>query len=149
MQRTAKKCDMTADRFSAGQSTDGLVDNCLENRSRQVFFGSTVIDQRLDICLGKYAAAGCNRIKCFVIFGIFVQTGCICLEKGCHLVDERSGTSGADSVHTLLNISIFKIDDLGIFAAQLDRYIGLWCIILKSGGNGNNLLDKSQDALPE
>ena len=58
------------------------------------------------------------------------------------MIDERSGTSGADSVHTLLNISIFKIDDLGIFAAQLDRYIGLWCIILKSGGNGNNLLDK-------
>ena len=40
---------MTADRFSAGKSTDGLVDNCLENRSRQVFFGSTVVDQRLDI----------------------------------------------------------------------------------------------------
>ena len=49
MQRTTKKCDMTADRFSAGQSTDGLVDNCLENRSRQVFFGSTIVDQRLDV----------------------------------------------------------------------------------------------------
>ena len=142
MKRSTEESNMSADWFSAGKTTDGLVDDCLENRSRQVFFGSTVIDQRLDICLGKYATAGCNRIKCFVIFGIFVQTGCICLEKGRHLVDERSGTSGADSVHTLLNISIFKIDDLGIFAAQLDRYIGLWCIILKSGGNGNNLLDK-------
>ena len=40
---------MTADRFSAGKSADGLIDNCLENRSRQVFFGSTVVDQRLDI----------------------------------------------------------------------------------------------------
>ena len=142
MQRAAKEGNVAADWFTAGKTGNGLVDDCLENRSRQVFFGSTVIDQRLDICLGKYATAGCNRIKCFVIFGIFVQTGCICLEKGRHLVDERSGTSGADSVHTLLNISIFKIDDLGIFAAQLDRYIGLWCIILKSGGNGNNLLDK-------
>ena len=49
MQRTTEESDMTADRFSAGQSTDGLVDNCLENRSRQVFFGGTIVDQRLDV----------------------------------------------------------------------------------------------------
>ena len=142
MKRSTEESNMSADWFSAGKTTDGLVDDCLEIEADRSSLVAPSFDQRLDICLGKYAAAGCNCIKCFVIFGIFVQTGCICLEKGRHLIDERSGTSGADSVHTLLNISIFKIDDLGIFAAQLDRYIGLWCIILKSGGNGNNLLDK-------
>ncbi len=58
VKRTPRNATCPADWFSAGKTTDGLVDNSLENRSRQVFFGSTVIDQRLDICLGKYATAG-------------------------------------------------------------------------------------------
>ena len=57
---------------TSGAKIDGLVDDCLENRSRQVFFGSTVIDQRLDICLGKYTAAGRDGVEGFIIFRIFV-----------------------------------------------------------------------------
>ena len=72
MQRTAKKCDMTADRFSAGKTTDGLVDNCLENRSRQVFFGSTVVDQRLNVRFGKYTTTCGNWINCLIISSVFI-----------------------------------------------------------------------------
>ena len=70
---------MSADRLTAGQTADGLVDHCLENRGGKVFFGCTVIDQWLDIGFGKNTAAGCDGVKCFIIFGIFVQTCSICL----------------------------------------------------------------------
>ena len=63
---------MTADRLTACQTGDGLVHHSLENRSRQVFLGSTFVDQRLDICLGKYTAARGDRIERFIIFRIFV-----------------------------------------------------------------------------
>ena len=110
---------------------NGLVDNCLENRSRQVFFGSTVVDQRLDICLCKHTTSCSNRIKSLVIIRIFVQSRCICLKEGCHLINERTCTAGTDTVHTLFDIAAFKIDDLGIFSAELDCNIRLWCKLLQ------------------
>ena len=61
MQRTAEECNMSADRLSACQTADCLIDYRLENRGCQVLLCGTVIDQRLDICLGKYTAA-CGNI---------------------------------------------------------------------------------------
>ena len=52
---------MTTDRFSTGKTTDGLIHNSLENGCGKVFLSSTVIDQWLDICLGKYTAARIDR----------------------------------------------------------------------------------------
>ena len=54
---------MTADRLTACQTGDGLVYHSLENRSRQVFLGSTFVDQGLDIGLGKYTTAGGNGVE--------------------------------------------------------------------------------------
>ena len=65
--------------------------------------GGTFVDQRLDVCFGKNTAAGCNRVDCFVIFRIFIQTGGICLNQGSHLVSKRTGTACADTVHTLVD----------------------------------------------
>ena len=70
---------MTADRLTAGKTGNGLVDHRLENGSSKVFLCGTIVDQRLDIGFCKHAAAGCDRVKGLIIFGIFVQTGCICL----------------------------------------------------------------------
>ena len=63
---------MTADRLTTCQSGNSLVHHSLENRSRQVFLGSAFVDQRLDIGLGKYAAAGRDGVEGFIIFRIFV-----------------------------------------------------------------------------
>ena len=68
------------------------------------------------------AAIGINGL---VIFRVFVQAGCIGLQKRSHLVDEGTGTAGADTVHTLLHIAALKIDDLGILTAELDGHVGL------------------------
>ena len=63
---------MSADRFSTGKSTDGLVYNSLENRSGKVFSCSSFIDERLDVRLCENTTAGSNRIDCLVIFCIFI-----------------------------------------------------------------------------
>ena len=142
MKRSAQESDMSTDRFPAGKSADRLVDNRLENGCSKVFSGSTIVDQRLDICLCKYTTACSNRIKSLIIFSIFIQTGCIGLEERCHLVDKGTCTTGTDTIHTLLDISAFKIDDLGILAAKLDRNISLWSVILQSCRYSNDLLHK-------
>lgn len=49
MQRAAEKGNVAADRFTAGKTRNGLVDNCLENGSGKILFCCTVVDERLDI----------------------------------------------------------------------------------------------------
>ena len=44
MQRTAQKGHMAPDGLTACQSGNGLIDHCLENGSRQIFFGCPLID---------------------------------------------------------------------------------------------------------
>ena len=139
---TAEKCNMTADRLAAGKTGNGLVYNCLENGSGKILLGGTIVDQRLDVSLGKYTAAGCDGVKRFVILRVFVQPGSISLKQGCHLIDERTGTSCADTIHTLLNIAAFEVDDLGILTAKLDGNISLGRNLLKRSGYRNYLLYK-------
>ena len=140
MQRTAQKCDMAANRLSAGKTADRLIHNSLKDGRGKVFLGGTFVDQWLDIRFCKYTAACGNRIECFVILCIFIQTQRIGLEKRGHLINKRTGTSGADPIHTLFDISVLKINDLRVFAAKLDGYIRLRSIILKGGRHGNDFL---------
>ena len=63
MKRSAEKCNVTFDRLTTGKAADGLVDNCLENGGGKVVRGGAFIDQRLDVRLGKYTAAGCDGIS--------------------------------------------------------------------------------------
>ena len=58
------------------------------------------------------------------------------------MVNNGPCTTGTDTIHTLLDISAFKIDDLGILAAKLDRNISLWSVILQSCRYSNDLLHK-------
>ena len=139
---TTEKCNMAANRLAAGKTGNGLVYNCLENGSGKILLGGTIVDQRLDVSLGKYTAAGCDGVKRFVILRVFVQPGSISLKQGCHLIDERTGTACTDTIHTLFNIAAFKVDDLGVFTAKFNGYISLWCNFLKGSGHCNNLLDK-------
>ena len=77
-----------------------------------------------------------------IAFGIFVQAGSVGLQQRSHLVDKRSGTAGANTVHALFHVSVFEINDLGVFSAQFNRYIRLWSEFLEGGGDGNDLLYK-------
>ena len=74
------------------------------------------------------------------MLGVFIQTGCVCLQKSSHLVDEGTGSSGTDTVHTLLDVSVFEVYDLRVLAAELDSNIGLRSLELQGGRNGDDLL---------
>ena len=141
MKRSTEKRNIAADRLAACQTTDGLVDNRLENGGGQILFGCALIDEGLDIRLGENAAARRDRIDCLVIFRILIKTGCVRLKQRSHLVNKRAGASGADSVHTLVNAA-GKINNFRILAAKLDGNVGLRGIILQGCGNRYNLLDK-------
>ena len=122
---------MTTDWFTTCQSGNRLVDYCLENRRGKIFFCCAIIDQRLDIRLGKHTTSCSNRIKSLVILRIFVQSRCICLKQRCHLINEGTRTTGTDAIHSLFNVSALKINDLGILAAKLDCNIRLWRKLLQ------------------
>ena len=142
VQRAAEESDMAADRLAAGKTGDGLVDDRLEDGGGQVLLGRALVDQRLDIRLGKNAAARGDRIDGLVVPGVLVQSGGVGLQKRGHLVDEGAGAAGADAVHALLDIAVLKIDDLRVLAAELDGDVGLRSIKTQRRRDGNDLLDK-------
>ncbi len=140
MQRSAQKRHMSANGFAAGQTADGLVYHCLKDGSGKVFFGGSFVDQGLDIRLGKYAAAGSDGVQRLAAFGVFIQSGSVGLQKRGHLIDKRARASCADAVHPLFYVAALKIDDLGVFPAQLDGHIRL-------RGPGRERLCHSHDLL--
>ena len=139
VQRSAQERHIAPDGLAAGQAADGLVDHCLENGFGQVFSRGALVDQRLNVCLGKNTAARCDGVDHLVIFGILIQTRSVRLKKGGHLVNERTGAAGAESVHALVDTA-GEIYDFGIFPAQLDGDVTLRCIVLQGGGYRHNFL---------
>ena len=115
---------MTANRFAAGKAGDGLVHNCLENRSREVFAGRALVDERLNVRLRKHTAARRNRVNGLVVLRIVVETRGIRLEQRSHLIDERTRAARADAVHALVNAA-GEVDDLCVLTAELDCDVGL------------------------
>ena len=77
MKWTAEESNVSADRFSTGKTTDGLVDDSLEDGSGEILSGRTFVDERLDICLREYTTACSDRLDRLVIFGVLIQTRCI------------------------------------------------------------------------
>ena len=63
MQRTAEERDVAADRPPLREVADGLVHDRLENRECNIRLCRAVVHERLDIRLGKDAAARRNRIN--------------------------------------------------------------------------------------
>ena len=141
VQRPAQKGHAAPDGLAAGKARNGLVHHRLEDGGRQVRLGGALVDQRLDIRLGKNAAAGGNWIDLLVVGRLGVETGGVCLQERGHLVDEGAGAPGADAIHPFFQAAR-KVYDLGVFAAQLNGYVGLRGGMLQSRGNCHDLLHK-------
>ena len=110
--------------MAACQTAYGLIDDCLENGRCQIFDGCTFVDQRLDICLGEYAASCSDRIDHGVLLRGFVESHGICVEQNGHLVNESTGTASASTVHSLFDRRPIK-SDLGVFSSKFYGYIRL------------------------
>ena len=124
VQRPAEKGDAAADRLAAGEAGDRLVDDRLKDRRREVRLCGALIDQGLDIRLGENAAPGRNRIDLPVIRRGGVQSGCIRLQQGSHLVDKCACPASADPVHPFFEPA-GEIYDLRVLAAKLDGDVRL------------------------
>ena len=72
MKRASQKGHIAPDGLSAGQSADGLVDHSLKNRGSQILTGRAVVDQGLDVGLGKHTAAGRDGVDSLIIFRVFI-----------------------------------------------------------------------------
>ena len=65
------------------------------------------------------------------------------MQQGRHLVNERTRTAGAGTVHALLD-AVIEVDDLGVLAAQLNGNVGGRDEGLDGALAGDDLLDKLQ-----
>ena len=143
LQRAAEKRDVAADRVTTSQARNGLVCNGLEDGGCDVGRSSTLVEQRLNVGLSKNAAARCNWVDLLDVFCQLVEAGCVGLKERRHLVDERTGTTCAGTIHALLN-TVVKVDDLCVLAAQLNGYVGLRNQRLNSALGSDDLLNKLQ-----
>ena len=141
MQRSAQKCHFSLDTTAACQTGNGLIHHRLKDTDRQILSCYTIVNERLDIRLCKYAAASCDRILCMCILCQQIQSGCIRLDQGCHLIDKRTGTTGTDTIHTLFHTA-GQIHQLCIFSAQLNDHIRLRVQLSYRTYHRNNFLHK-------
>ena len=114
----------------------------MKDGSRQVRLGCTFVDQRLYICFGKDAAARGDIVDSIVVTGILIDPVGIGFKKRSHLIDERSCTACADTVHALFDIAVLEIDDLGILAAEFDRDICCRLVFLQRSGDSDHFLNE-------
>ena len=75
VQRPAQKGHGAPDGLAAGKAGDGLVHHRLKNGGSQIGLGGTLVDQGLDIRLGKHAAPGGDGIDLLVLLCRLVEAG--------------------------------------------------------------------------
>ena len=143
LQRATQEGDVAADGTAARQARDGLGHDSLEDGGSHVLGAGALVEQRLDVGLGKNAAAAGDGIDGGGVGSELVEAARVGVQQGCHLIDERARAAGAGAVHALLD-AVVKVDDLGVLAAQLDGDIGGRDEGLDGTLAGNDLLDKLQ-----
>ena len=140
-QRAAEEADCPFDGTAASQAGDGLEDDGLEDRRRDVFLTSSFIEQGLDVRLGEDAAAGGDGINGVGFLGQFIEAAGIGVEEGRHLVDEGPGPTGTVAVHAVF-VAAGQVGDLRIFTAEFDDDVRLGIISADGFGTGNDFLQK-------
>ena len=141
MKRAAEKSNTSSNGLSAGKSRYSLIDYRLKDRCGKISRACPLIDKGLNVGLCKHSATGGNRIDLLVVFGSFVKSLGIGLQKCRHLIDKAAGASRANAVHAFFKTAR-KIDDLGILTAKLDGNIGLRCYLFKCCRYRHDLLNK-------
>ena len=101
--------------------------------------------QVLDVGLGKYTAARCNRIDVLGFFGQCVQLGSIDVQQTGGLVNERAGAARAVAVHADVGHPVFvKEDHLAVLATDVNEGAGLRERFFHQGGCRNHLLHERE-----
>ena len=143
VERAAEEGDVAAYRPALREVANGLIDDRLENRQRNIRLFGTVVHERLDIRLGEDAAARGNRVDLLAFGREVVEPLGIGRQERGHVIDERARAAGADAVHALLR-RIAEVRDLRILAAELDDGIRLRDELFDRCGTGDDLLYEGQ-----
>ena len=143
LQRAAQEGDVAADGTAACQARDGLGHDSLEDGGGHVLGAGAFVEQRLDVGLGKDAAAAGDGIDGGGVGRELVEAARVGVQQSGHLIDERARAAGAGAVHALLD-AVIEVDDLGVLAAQLDGDISGRDEGLDGTLAGDDLLDKLQ-----
>ena len=114
--------DVAPDLPSLRQARDGLVDHGREDATADVLLARTLVDQRLNVRLGKHAAATGDGIGALAVLGHFVHVHRRGVQKRRHLIDERAGAARAGAVHAHLQPT-GEEQDFGVLTAQLDGHV--------------------------
>ena len=118
-QRPAKIQNVSLDGPSLCQTRNGLVYHRLINAFGNVGGLGPLIDQGLNVALGKHAAAGGDGIGFLRRPGGLVHFVGAHFQKGGHLVDESAGAAGAGAVHPNLQ-PVGEKENLGVLASKLN-----------------------------
>ena len=118
-QGAAQIQDVSLDGPPLGQAGDGLVHHRLVNALGNVGRLGPLVDEGLDVALGKHAAAGGDGVGLFRCLGGFVHLLRAHFQQRGHLVDEGPGAAGAGAVHPDLQ-AVGQEQDLSVLAAQLN-----------------------------
>ena len=125
-QGAAQIQNVALDRPSLRQTRDGLIHHRLIDALGDVGGFGPLIDEGLDVALGKHAAAGGDGVGLFRRLSGFVHLLRAHFQQRGHLVDEGSGAAGAGAVHPDLH-AVGQKEDLGILAAQFDDNVRPRC----------------------
>ena len=122
-QRAAEIQDVALDGAALCQTCNGLVDNGLIDRRRDVARLCALVDEGLDVAFGKNAAAAGDGVGAGRGLRGLVHLVGAHLQQGRHLVNERARAAGAAAVHADLG-AVCQEKDFGVLAAQLDDAVG-------------------------
>ena len=140
-QRTAEEQHIALDLTALRQTGNGLVDDRLKDGRGNVLLARALVEQRLNIRLGEYAAAGRDGVDALRALREFIELGRCNIQQDRHLVDESAGAARAGAVHALLQLTGEEYD-LRVLAAQLNNNIGLRNVHAYRLAGGEHLLYK-------
>ena len=140
-QRPAQIQNVALDRPSLRQTRDGLIHHRLIDALGDVGGLGPLVDEGLDVALGKHAAAGGDGVGLFRCLGGFVHLLRAHFQQRGHLVDEGPGAAGAGAVHPDLH-TVGQKEDLGILAAQFDDNVRPRCQTVGRHPGSEHLLHK-------
>ena len=137
----AQEEDLPPDAPPLGQSGDGLVDHGLVDACGHVGVVGPLIQEGLDVRLGKDAAPGGDGVEPGALEAQLVQLVGGDVQQHGHLIDKGPGAPGAGAVHALVDAAVEE-DDLGVLAPQLDDGGGVRLHAPDHFAGGEDLLDE-------
>ena len=140
-QRATEEDDGAVNRAAGSQAGNGLRGHCGEDGGGQIGLGRTIVDERLQIGFGEHATTRGDWIQVLVALGHLVEAGGVGVEQCGHLVDERTGTTCARTVHALFGRGL-QVGDFGVLAAELDDDVGLRVFLVDCLGFGDDFLNE-------